>query len=84
MGGKAAGALIVHLVNVSTDLSRPVERVVPVSGGTLHVRLAGPGPCRIRALVADEDLLCHVENGMADISLPELNEYEVVVIERVS
>lgn len=76
----ASGALVVHLVNCSADLSRPVERVLPVDGGTIQVRLTAPGPWGAHAIVAGKDLSCNVGNGVADISLPALKEYEVVVV----
>ncbi|MBM4050609.1 MAG: hypothetical protein FJ279_36395, partial [Planctomycetes bacterium] len=43
-----AGDPIVHIVNCSADLSRPVERVIPVAGATLSVRLPDGKPRRVR------------------------------------
>jgi hypothetical protein len=76
----ATGAVVVHLVNCSADLSRPVERVVPVCGERISVRLPGAGPRDARALVAGESLRCDVNQGVAHIALPDLHEYEVIVI----
>ena len=76
----AAGALIVHLVNCSTDLSRPVERVEPVAGETIQLRLPDSGPYRARALAAETDCQCRpCEDGLI-VELPALREYEVVVV----
>ena len=79
-----SGALVVHLVNCSADLSRPVERVLPVAGGTVQIRLTAPGPCRVRTLVAGEDLFCNIEDDIANIRLPALGAYEAIVIDHVS
>ena len=76
----AAGELALHLVNCSADLSAPVERVVPVTGETIQIRLAGPAPCHARAIVAEVELPCHVRDGLLHIELPTLGEYELVVI----
>jgi hypothetical protein len=77
-----AGAAIVHLVNTSADLSRPVERVVPVSGGELEVRVGDGASWKARALFLDRELPFAVRGGIAHLSLPILNEYEVIAIER--
>ena len=79
----ATGALVLHLVNCCADLSRPIERVAPMAGATVQVRLGDSQPCRARALVAGSSLPCHVADGTATIVLPTLGEYEVVVIERL-
>jgi len=76
----AAGALIVHLVNCSTDLSLPVERVEPVTGGTIRLRVADSGPRRARALAAGTDCQCRTCDGSLIVELPALREYEVVVV----
>jgi hypothetical protein len=80
----AAGALVIHLVNCSTDLSRPVEYVAPVTDATIRIRLTDFQSCRAHALVADADLPCRVEQGIANVTLPRLNEYEVVVVQPAS
>jgi hypothetical protein len=79
----ARGALVLHLVNCSADLSRPVERVAPASGATIRIRLSDCVQRRARALVAGVELSCRTENEVMNIALPTLSEYEVVVIERM-
>ena len=76
----AAGALVVHLVNCSTDLSLPVERVEPVTGKTIRLRLPGSGPYRARALAAEIDCQCRACGDSLVIELPALREYEVLVV----
>ena len=77
----ATGALVLHLVNCSADLSRPVERVAQAPGGTVQIRLDEPGPRRARALVADAELPCRAEADFLHVELPVVGEYEVVIIE---
>jgi hypothetical protein len=81
-----AGAHIVHIVNCSTDLSRPVEEVSPVTGATISIDTAGLEVHRAHALVADVELAGEVQDisgrkGMFTAALPALTEHEVIVIE---
>ena len=75
----AGGAYVLHLVNCSADLSRPVERVVPVAGASVELRL--PDPRRARALVAGVELRCELCPATVKVALPTLSEYEAVVME---
>jgi hypothetical protein len=80
----ATGALVLHLVNCFADLSRPVERVAPITGDTVQLRVPHPRPCVAHALAAGIDLPCRVDGDMATIALPPLAEYEVVVLRQVT
>ena len=75
------GAFIVHLVNCSTDLSRPVETVVPVTDATISLDTDGRAVSRARALVADVHLAGETQEDRFSFALPALSEYEVVVVE---
>ncbi len=75
-----SGALVIHLVNCSADLSRPVTRVVPISGATISIRVPDAKPQRARALQAAVDLHAVREGDYLTIELPPLKEYEVVVV----
>jgi hypothetical protein len=77
----SSGARVLHLVNCTADPSRPIERVGPIIGAEIGVRLGDSRPHRARALEAATDLRCEVRDGAAHIVLPILNEHEVIVIE---
>ena len=80
---RPSNALLVHLVNYTGGMSRPIERVVPV-----RVLLKiNRGFSTAKALVTDSalytmagDEALHVQSG-AVVVVPEVNEFEVVVIE---
>jgi hypothetical protein len=68
-----SGAVLVHLVNYTGGMSRPINSVAPLNGARLKV------PAEIktaRSLVENREL--RVENGM--VELPPVKEYEVVVL----
>ncbi len=68
------GKVVVHLVNFSGGMTRPIERVIP-----LHdMMLQAPGkPLKATALVAGKEL------SIADdtVTLPPVNHFEVIVLE---
>ena len=70
-----SGALVVHLVNYTGGMNRPIEEVVPVKGMSLRIP---EGSSSVRALVADRELEVGA-NGL--VGLPAVREFEVVVIE---
>ena len=76
----ATGDLAVHLVNLSCDPTYPVERVAPVRGGEVTVRL--PGAASVRALVAGRALKTQKQGPALRISLPPLGAYEVMLVRR--
>lgn len=69
-----SGALLIHLVNYTGGMSRPIDRVVPVSGMSLRINRPF---ATARALVADRELDAQ-QDGL--VPLPEVGEFEVVVI----
>jgi hypothetical protein len=77
----AGGALVVHLVNCSADLSRPVSAVGRVDGCTMGLCPGIAGAIRVRALVADAELPHQADGGTIRFDLPPLEEYEVVVVD---
>ena len=70
--------LVVHLVNYAGLLPRPFEAVLPQRGA--HLRVQGTWQ-QARALADGKPCAVKREGGETVIALPELHEYEVVMIE---
>jgi len=76
--------LLVHLVNFTGEMTRPIRNVVPLSGGVLKLK-QGAGFGSASALVSRSHLQVEKQgDGGLRVKLPQLNEYEVVVLERRS
>jgi hypothetical protein len=76
-----AGRHIFHLVNFTGEMTRPIQRVMPVRGARL-ILPRGMRASQARALVAGRPLAPRMaKNGATELILPELHEYEVVVVE---
>jgi hypothetical protein len=73
---------IVHLVNLSADLSQEVDHVFPLSDVSvvLNFRETRNVVSR-RAIVSGLHLRDPVSAGKVEIPLPELREYEIVMVE---
>lgn len=80
----AGGAWLVHLVNHTGTMSRPIERVLPVQG--LEVALpmlsypSGSHRLQARTLVSRRDLPVRYEAGVPVVTVPVLDAYEVLVL----
>jgi hypothetical protein len=68
------GTILVHLVNYTGGMTRPIERVVPLRG--LSLKVNGPAESA-RALVSGRKL--RVLRG-GRIALPEIREFEAILI----
>ena len=66
------GRTLVHLVNFTGDMTRPIRSIVPLSN--LKIRIHTPAT-RAYTLVRQQEL--PIKNG--EIILPRIDEYEVVV-----
>jgi hypothetical protein len=79
---KDGGALqIFHLVNFTGEMTRPIQEVIPVQGAHL-VLPRSMTVKRAYALMAKRPLLPRVtKTGTLELALPEIREYEVVVVE---
>ncbi|MBU4199263.1 MAG: beta-galactosidase trimerization domain-containing protein [Verrucomicrobia bacterium] len=74
------GRLIVHLVNYAGIVPRPFTGVVPQSNLVLRIQ-DGQKYRRARTILRQETCALRRSGGALTIRLPELNEYEVVVLE---
>lgn len=70
-----SGAIMVHLINYSGGMTRPIEKIIPVCGMSLKINRTVSSA---RALVANKKLDLR-KDGL--VNLPEVKEFEVVVIE---
>ena len=71
--------LVVHLVNYAAAIPRPIERVFPQRGLTLRVP-SGSRYHSAEALVAAIPCNWRLDGADLLVELPEVGEYEVVVI----
>ncbi|MDH7569509.1 MAG: beta-galactosidase trimerization domain-containing protein [Armatimonadota bacterium] len=73
------GRLLVHLVNNTGDMQRPITRLIPIHD--IRVTLAGAPPRRLYRLTNGEELPFTTGDGTINFTLPLLGLYEVVVAE---
>ena len=72
---------IFHLINFTGQMTRPIQEVIPVQGARL-VLPRGMTVKRAYTLMAKRPLVPRVgKTGAIELALPELREYEVVVVE---
>lgn len=76
------GRKLLHLVNFTGEMTRPITRVVPLR----NVRVTLPGPVeftKARTLVKPRSLAVRrTKDKGIEVTLPEAEEYEVLVFER--
>ncbi len=71
---------ILHLVNFTGEMTRPIQRIVPLSN--VIVELDREAPVRsVRALVSGQALRFRFGAGRLRATVPHLSEYEALVIE---
>ena len=66
--------IIIHLINLSGARKQIFGSHIPISGGKIKV----PAGSKVQLLVRDQELEVH--NG--EVALPELDLYEVVVVDQ--
>jgi len=73
---------IIHLVNLSADLSREVDHVFPVNEMNVSLKLGATRTVTSqRAMVSGLQVREPVTTDQLEISVPELREYEVLMVE---
>ena len=71
--------LLVHLVNFTGEMTRPIQRILPLESLRISVRAKGT---KARTLMQPRSLaLRRLAAGQVEFVLPRMEEYEVVVIE---
>ena len=73
------GRLLVHLVNASADMKRPMEKIIPLRGVQLSVRARNVR--RIKALRAGKTLKFIAGKGRVTVRVPVIGDYEVLALE---
>jgi hypothetical protein len=77
------GRLLLHLVNFTGEASRPFARVRPLRNLEVTLETKGKGPVKSVATLVHSQTLAFQSSpsGELHFELPEMGEYEVVVIE---
>ena len=73
------GRLVLHLVNCTGDMQRPVRGVVPVKD--IRVKVKAPAIQRVRKLSNGEEVKFKRSGDWVSFALSELGFYEVIVAE---
>lgn len=73
------GRLLIHLLNCSGDMQRPMTQITPVSD--IHIELRTKSADRVRSLRDEKELSFSRDDGRVRFTLPKLDFYEVVVVE---
>lgn len=78
----ASGELLLHLVNHTGAMSRPIEQLLTIHDLriSLHAPVARGGRLRARALVSGESLKTEHEGNVPVIRLPRLDAYEAIIL----
>ncbi|MCX6624994.1 MAG: beta-galactosidase trimerization domain-containing protein, partial [Acidobacteria bacterium] len=72
---------LIHLVNFTGEMTRPIRRVLPVRNAKLTLA-KGLAASKARALWSGKDLpLSKDAQGRVSLTVPRMDEYEVVVVE---
>jgi len=72
--------LLIHLVNNTGDMQRPITRIVPLHN--IQLRLPCSGPVRAFRLSDRAELPARAEDGHLSVVVPGVDLYEVVVVEK--
>ncbi len=74
--------LILHLINSTGEMTRPIQRILPMTNVSVTVRGAA-GMRRVRTLMQPADIPSERNaGGGLRFTIPRLEEYEAVVMER--
>ncbi len=73
------GRTLVHLINTSSDMKRPMEKIIPLHDVQLTVHARGIR--RVRALRAKKRLRFTASRGSVTLRVPLIGDYEVLALE---
>ncbi|MBU4201153.1 MAG: beta-galactosidase trimerization domain-containing protein [Verrucomicrobia bacterium] len=72
--------IIVHLVNFTGEMRRPLERIIPCRNVEVTLNI-GKKVSSVRALAANKPLKFAVKGRSVRFVVPEVREYEVIAVE---
>ena len=76
------GRVLIHLINCTGEMQRPMERVIPLNDIALKVKVSGAK--KVHALAEQGEIPFQSdEEGWTRFTLPKLGLYEVIVVEGV-
>jgi hypothetical protein len=76
------GRTLIHLINLTGEMQRPMERVIPLSDIAVKVKVSGTK--KVHTLAEQGEIpFQNDEEGWTRFTLPKLELYEVVVVEGV-
>lgn len=73
------GRQLLHLVNNTGDMVRPVERILPQHDLRIWLRTAQPAAVR---LVSGAEVKWEYSEGEVALTIPQLDFYDIIVVER--
>ena len=74
--------MVIHLVNLSADLSRPIDKVFTLRDVSIYIHFKKPTTIsNPRALVSGLQFKKEATTQKMQLVIPELNEYEVIMVD---
>lgn len=71
--------LIIHLVNNTGDMQRPITEIIPLQN--VRIRLRSNAVKKVRAIRSEIDLSFNYQDNQVEFVLPELGLYELIVVD---
>lgn len=78
---KQKNRMILHLINYTASMSRPISEVLPVEEIKICLHNIQGHVKEIKGLQINEKVPFHLENQELNFKVPKLKEYEVMVVE---
>ncbi len=75
---KKGNTLLIHLINFSSGLKRPIENIIPVEDVVL--KLPGIKAASVTCLLGQVPPRWQMKNESVEITVPRLQEYEVIAV----
>ena len=73
--------MIIHLINMTGDMTRPMEKIMPIPGPAFLTVYTDAPMRSARALMSSRPLPLDAADGKVRIEVPGLNDYEVIVLD---
>jgi hypothetical protein len=76
---KKGNTLIVHLINFSSGLKRPIESIIPVKN--IKLKIPGRQASKVTCLISRVQPDWQIRDDFLEITVPEVQEYEIIAVE---